>query len=383
MHVLAIKPEMVLYFFMANCIAVLIFNIMYIFIDKYEGKRGKRRSIQLEKRITQQLMRVAGGQTVEPAHIKYLTKSLRRLRKLHAFEESFAVVQTSSPVAAESMADYIRQIRPVFMGLTSTYAKRDTIEQAYFAWLIESLGIDEGRRSFDEIIQFLLLMISKKDVFVRENALKALYAIGFPDAVLSAWSIMENNEIYHSAKLLTDGLLSFRGDKQALARLLYSRRLEFSDRLVLPVMQFIRYFSGDYQEQFLALLDRDNEGKELRLEAIRYLGRYPYEKARPLLQRMIQYEEYIDWEYAAMSARTLANYPGPDTERALKGGLHARSWYVRLNCAEALVDGLQLPLLQLYEIYNGRDRYAREILQYVFEKSEIRNQKLALEAADV
>ena len=35
MHVLSIKPEVILYVYMASCIAVLVFNILYIFIDKY------------------------------------------------------------------------------------------------------------------------------------------------------------------------------------------------------------------------------------------------------------------------------------------------------------------------------------------------------------
>ena len=41
MHVLSIKPEMILYFYMASCLAVLVFNILYIFVDKYKGRRAQ------------------------------------------------------------------------------------------------------------------------------------------------------------------------------------------------------------------------------------------------------------------------------------------------------------------------------------------------------
>lgn len=377
MHVLSFKPEMVLYFYMANCIAVLIFNIIYIFIDKYQGRRNKKRSTRLEAMIRGQLELLASGQPVAPEHIKQLKRMLKRLTKLKAFEDSLGAV------SSKALDGYIRQLRPVFIALTSVYEKRDFIEQAYFAWLIEKLGVDRGQASYDAIVNLLLAMVSRPDVHVRENALRALYSIGFADAVLSAWTIMENGEINHSVKLLTDGLLSFSGDRQALAELLYSRRKHFSQRLNLPVMQFIRFESGNFCQAFLELLQQDAEDKELRLEAIRYLGRYPYAPARGTLQQLIRYEEYIDWEFAAMSARALANYPGADTETALKEGLHARNWYVRLNCAEALVDGLKLPVLKLYDVYNSRDRYAREILQYVSEKSDIKNQSLKLEDVDV
>lgn len=377
MHVLSIKPEMVLYFYMANCIAVLIFNIIYIFVDKYQGRRHKKRSVRLETMILEQLELLEVGKNVAPEHIRQLRRMLKRLTKLRSFEDALSLM------TSKHVDQYLQQLRPVFIALTSVYEKRDSIEQAYFAYLIERLKIDRGQSSYDGIINFLLLMVARPDVYVRENALKALYAIGFGDAILSAWTIMENQEIYHSNKLLTDGLLSFNGDKEALARLLYSRRRQFSQHLLLPVMQFIRFENVDFRMEFLELLQKDEVDKELRLEAIRYFGSYTYPKVRGILQQFIRYEEYIDWEFAAMSARALANYPGPDTETALKEGLHARNWYVRLNCAEALVDGLKLPMLKLFDVYNGRDRYAREILQYVTEKSDIKNQNLMLEEVDV
>lgn len=40
--------------------------------------------------------------------------------------------------------------------------------------------------------------------------------MGNKEAVLAAWEKMEDNEIYHSKKLLTDGLLKFTGDRGSL-----------------------------------------------------------------------------------------------------------------------------------------------------------------------
>lgn len=45
MHVLSFKPEVILYIYMASCIAVLIFNVLYIFADKYSGKKRARSSL--------------------------------------------------------------------------------------------------------------------------------------------------------------------------------------------------------------------------------------------------------------------------------------------------------------------------------------------------
>ncbi len=51
MHVLSIKPEMILYFYMASCLAVLVFNILYIFVDKYKGRRLEHRSLEMVDEI--------------------------------------------------------------------------------------------------------------------------------------------------------------------------------------------------------------------------------------------------------------------------------------------------------------------------------------------
>lgn len=77
-----------------------------------------------------------------------------------------------------------------------------------------------------------------------------------------------------------------------------------------------------------------------------------------------------------MAASALASYPGEDTVFCLKEGLKAANWYVRLNCAEALIYGLGISRLRLFDVENGRDRYAREIIRYVLEKEQIRQQEM-------
>lgn len=54
-----------------------------------------------------------------------------------------------------------------------------------------------------------------------------------------------------------------------------------------------------------------------------------------------------------------------------------------LNSAETLIMGLKIPKKDLFDVYNGRDRYAREILNYVTEKIEIKGQEMELRETDV
>lgn len=376
MHVLDLKPEKILYIYMASCIAVLLFNILYIFIDKYKAKTLEKNSLEYLDLIKEQLARVENGLEPEELHLKLLNRKLRRPEKLRAYE--YSVAEAAKQAASDIMKLYFEKVRPVFLSLTDTYERRDEIEQAYFVSLIEKFGIDKGRQSFDGIIEFLVRMSISKDVYVRENSLQALFSIGNAEAVLSAWQKMEANQRYHSRRLLAEGLLRFTGDKLELSRILFQRRKDFNISLALPVFQFIRRYTGEFQQEMLELMQRSTEDKELRLEAVRYLRRYPYAPAREALQKFIWMRDYIDWEFAAMAAMTLSEYPGDDTVECLKEGLHATNWYVRHNCAAALTQGLKIPKAELYEVYNGKDRYAREILQYMEQKADLEQEKMEL-----
>ena len=381
MHVLSIKPEVILYVYMASCIAVLVFNILYIFIDKYKGRRLEHQRLEMVDEITGQIQQMENGSPAQEDYFSGLVRRLRKLEKLRAFEFSMEEIQRRMPNARTEK--YLEHMRRVFLELVPVYEKRDEIEQAYFASLVEKFGIDKGHAGYDGLMDFMIRMIVNKGVYVRENALKALYMMGNKEAVLAAWEKMEDNEIYHSKKLLTDGLLKFTGDRGELARLLFGHRDRFSPRLILPVMQFIRFLGEDFREEFLEIAGKETEDKELRLEAVRYFRKYPYEPAREMLQRFLRYHEYLDWEYAAVAAQALSSYPGPDTVDCLKEGLKASNWYVRLNSADTLIVGLKIQKKDLFDVYNGRDRYAREILNYVTEKIEIKGQEMELKETDV
>lgn len=376
MHILGLKPEMILYFYMASCVAVLIFNVLYIFIDKFQGQRLMKKSEDMEMAV-RQCMELPDSEILQKEeHFSMLSGELKRVTRLQAFQ--FAMEKVLKEYPAEAGQKYKKEVRKVFLKLTEVYEKRDSIEQAYFASLIEEFEFGENGSVFDGITNFLLVMVTSSNIYVRENALKAIYASGNKEAVLSAYEKLNDNEIYHSRKLLADGLLGFAGDRDELSGILWSRYAYFSPELLLPVMQFIRFHTGNYREEFCRILEEERTEKELKLEAIRYFRRYPYEPVRETLQNYIRFQEFIDWEYGALSALALEQYPGPDTVEVLKDGLKAVNWYVRLNCAQTLIEGLKVPQLALFDVYNGKDRYAREILQYVSQKTEIREQEMEL-----
>ena len=125
MHVLSFRPEVILYIYMASCISVLVFNILYIFADKYKGRALEKRSLSFVGEISAQIERLKEAGEPEAAHYKRLRKELKNPEKLRAFEYSVLTVKQQAP--EEYTAEYLRSLRGVFLELAGVYRKRDTI----------------------------------------------------------------------------------------------------------------------------------------------------------------------------------------------------------------------------------------------------------------
>lgn len=166
-------------------------------------------------------------------------------------------------------------------------------------------------------------------------------------------------------KVVVETLMTFAGDQEALIGQIWSRFEEFPLSLQRALLDFIRFKSGSHCPRMLSLLMDSSRDKELRFAAIRYVGRYPYEPARQALLDFVADGDPLRWEYAAISASSLAWYPGQEVVDALSRAMHSGNWYVRYNAAASLeAHGLSDEEMARAA---GKDRYAREMLAYRLE----------------
>lgn len=75
-----------------------------------------------------------------------------------------------------------------------------------------------------------------------------------------------------------------------------------------------------------------------------------------------------------MAALSLGNYPGKETISVLKAALSSANWYIRYNAADMLAGHFRVSYLDISDVYNGRDRYAREILSYMMERYDLKGE---------
>ncbi len=363
--------ELMIYIYMFVCVSLIVFNAVYMLIMKQVNKNIEKNCGNYDERISEQIDRIHNGLEVTKQHKKYLYKKLKKTSHLTAFDRSLENIYQKNNAEA---TQYILEIYSVFMYLSCEYRKKDKIRTAYLPYVISKYNLLTAKRA-DFILDMLFELLHSENVYCRENALKALYSMGDCDNVINALKIIDRDEIFHHPKLITDGLMTFNGDKKKLADMMLAKLDTFSVDMKLNILNFIRFSGIRYDEKMLEMLSDEKENKEIRLAVIRYFEKFYYADALPLLYRFAKNdgEKKYDWEYQAISSSALKTYPGKETENILIQNMSNSNWYVRYNSAESC-DSLGLTYSDLISVFDGTDRYAREMVKYRFDRKAVQKE---------
>ena len=356
--------ELLIYIYGFICFSMILFNLIYNAVLSGSEKKLTRRSTEFEQRIDQQLKKIRQGESLDPRHLQKLEKSLRKIRYFVAFDR--ALEQTcEDPSVTEQ---YLAGLDPILARLSEVYMKREDLQAAYFADFVSRWGADSH---FSRKLESAMLRCVQKDSFYcKVNAIHALCRLGSGESLIRALELQDQKEERLHEKILTEAFLSFRGDHDQLMQTLLKKLDRFSEKAKIAVMNYIRFKSGSYCKEMYAIMENPKAEKEVRLAAIRYFAKYPYDRAKPLLLAFLGSKDRAQWEYAAISATALGSYGGEDVVSALKQAMGNPNWYVRYNAAASL-DAYQLTYSQLYDVIGGEDKFAREMIQYRLERREL------------
>lgn len=360
------KIEVLIYAYLAVCAAMIGFNIVCSFVFRAKDKRLDRYSRRFMKKVSKAMEE----QTVPDRHRKYLSRKMKRLRNLMAFDKTLEQLYAQDPGQAEA---YIRQLLPVFARLTLVYGKKPSVQAAYFPYLLKKYRIFYGQ-PMDIVTDTLLQLVRSPSLYVRENALQAIYSIGSTDCAVNALFILDECRCYHHPKMITDGLLCFAGDARQLGEQLWACFPRFSSRMQLIIVDYFRFSSPEYGRQILALLTADPIEEELAFRCIRYFGKYAYGPAYPVLMALTEKYRGSHWIYTAILASALVRYPADQTVAVLKELLHHPNWHVRFNASQSLID-LGLFYTDMIDVFEGQDRYAGEIMRYRFDQRKMKEKE--------
>lgn len=357
------KVEVLVYIYLAVCIAMIAFNIGTVVAGRRRERVNERRRRFYDAGIDEELDHLKKGRGISTAHAGRLKRMLRKPENMLVFREALRDRYDAAPEDTKAyligMYDTLETVVPRYM------TKRDYIKYAFILAVIKELIIISGE-THDKTCNELIRAVSVRNTYCRENALNAIYASGKEDLVLKALHILDGSGIEHSKKLLADGLMRFRGDKNSLNALLWEHLESFGTRMQEVILNYTRFSSNAHRDDFFSIMTDPERDKELRLSSIRYFGRYPDEEAYPVLISMAQDLDNPNWEYPAIACTALASYPEELTVETLKKALFVPDWYVRYNAAESL-GKLGVDHHDIMEVIHGDDRYAREILQFMLD----------------
>ena len=362
------KSELFLYGYCLVCLGILMFNIVYSVVMKQKDRGMERRVLLFSKLILEQLEKIRGGEQIQAEHLRFLERKLARVNQLITFERAFSAYAEADDPA---MMVYHQQLSPIILHLARIYQNRENMQAAYFAYFVSRYR-PKREPETEEIERILVSYMRKDSLYCRVNALQALYGFASEESMVEAITLLDRQHGLPHEKILTDGLLQFAGDHAKLVRLLWQKMESFSGKTQLSILNYIRFQSGDYCEQMLAIMQNKSEDKELRLSAIRYFGRYFYAPAKQALLAFASDRNPLNWEYAAIAVSSLGRYDGEDVLEALIGAAHSSNWYVRQNAAASL-QAHYLEYSEMMDVLSGRDRYAREMLMYQMDLQRLKS----------
>jgi len=358
------KIEIMIYIYIAICISMIAFNIVYIFILRNKEKRLASDTEYFEDIISGQFEIIKEGNVVNERHLNLLYKKLKRTTMLTSFDRAMEKLYNKDFECAEK---YIIQTFPAFSRLAGEYKKRNEIVLAYFPYIIGKYKILDNKD--EKNLDILYELLRSNNVYCRENALMAIYSCGDPELVLNSLKIIDKNKSFHHPKLICDGLMSFNGNKELLTEILIEHFESFSVNMQLNILNFIRFQGIRYDKKMLEILTDNKENQELRFSAIRYFEKFFNEDAQPIIQSFARGDNSLPWQYQSIATSALKTYPCKATEDILKKNLSSSNWYIRLNSAKSC-EYLGLTYTELIEIFDGNDRYAREILRYRLDRRQ-------------
>ena len=358
--------EILIYGYGLICLSMLVFNLIYNAYLISDAKRSQRRTNRVAVLVAPMIENVRDGFAVPGEHVKRLEQLLLRVNDLLAFD---SYLQT---LPAKNAGAYLERIAPMFTRLADVYIRREETQGAYFCHFIARWGKYFGLERA-HIAPKIAGYVKHRSLYSRVNALKALCSLGESETLLNAFLSL-GQDVGAGApiheKIVVETLLTFSGPPDELIDLIWRQFERFSVPEQRALLDYIRFQSGDYQDKVLSILLEKRRDKELHFSAIRYFGRYPDERARATLLRFVSDTDPTRWEYAAISASSLARYPGRDTIEALSGAMHSPNWYVRYNSASSLIQ-LGFTYDELLGAAAGSDRYAREMLTYLLETQSL------------
>lgn len=295
-----------------------------------------------------------------------------RLLRLFLNPENLAAFADVAFESVESLSSAFGILYKNERAFCSLFGSASDDLKSFFAYTISTFQITDKEHN-GIYKKTMLSYLNKDSVYLRQNALLAIYSFGDESLVIDSFHVINKKRFYHNEKLLADGLLTFTGDKILLARCLMNVFDTFDIHCKLAIINFMRYSEiHDHDERLMEMACDENIDTDLRCAAIRLFAKKPGKKVTKVLIKIIRSCADSDvWEPASVAASAIGVYDDNDgnTEAidCLLESIHSKWWYVRINSSKSL-SKLRISPNKIKELEASKDAYAMEELSYAIDE---------------
>lgn len=355
---------------------IILCASLYIVFDGYMYKKTEKSKEKIKKHFKEEILYELNSIKNHKNLKEYELDSIKNKIKKRKYEEVF-----NETISEFNAIDDNYKVTKIYMEYYQDYIKKlikkfknsDDIKKVYIVSLLGEYGLDK-----DYINNFLKRAINTKSSYLRFAILTSISKIGNKKVFIEILESISKTKFNINEKILIDIMDNFKSDMNLLDKEILTNFDKFDSKIKSIV---VKHFSNTkFKEASLKLLNilkDEDENRELRLSILDYFKNVKFEKAKDTLLLNLKSKE---WEFRALTAKTLKNYNEEKVIKALLESITDLNWYVKFNSANSLLSfNLEEEILQ--GIYNNEDEGAREILSYAMKLKEDESRKFYYEAA--
>lgn len=343
--------------YMAVCVVLLIFDIVFLLVKNMRNHRFYPKMINFEEQVTQEIELRKESDKFSEEFQKNLQKKLAKTKYLISLQG----VLEKYPEAKE-------WFKPVVFSCLKDYKKKSDYEQAYYTYVISTLGYEKVKVSNAFASDFLFFLDSKS-LYTFINTMNAIYEFGETNILIAAIDKVDERAGFYHKKLFVDGLLQAKVDKTEFGTKLMEKYAGYTDFTKSCLLDYFRFANVEASDFCMKLVQSKSEDGELRYAALRYFVKFPNEESKKYFSEVLKNGNEA-WVEEMLAIQGLSCYTEKEVHSLIKSKITSRNWYVRVNAAEYLQKN-GLGKEELLEIISLKDRYTNETLLYQYQNDKV------------
>ena len=345
--------NVVVQIYMVVCIILLVFDIVFLEIKNVRNQRFYPQMPKFEQTIRDEIERKRNSGEFSGGYLDSLRGKIVKIKYLLSLQS----VLDEKTFAKNWFCE-------VIFSVLDDYKKKSDYEQAYYAYVISTLDYQKLHISPEFASEFMYFLNSKS-LYTLSNTMNAVYEFGDVNLLLNAIDIIDKRAGFYHKKLLVDGLLSAKVDKEKLAQSLMKNYDKYSVYTKECLLEYFR-FAGDIASEFcMKVIESGPEDSEIKYAAERYFIKYPTEKSKKMFSDILRSEEKQGWLDEMLAIQGLGHCNDEEVRSLIKHKITSSNWYVRVNAVEYLKNH-GMDKSEISGIIELKDRYTNESLLYQY-----------------